>query len=98
MDKKLPFKEQPLCEVFENNPAEQFSLLKSGWQYICSCTDKSKRYSINLHHFFSSPSESINWLAHFDIKVWMDWKDFMSMMRRFREEAFGWNQEGDNNA
>ncbi len=96
MEKTLPFKQQPQCEVCGQHHAVSFSLLEEGWKYTCYCTSNKERYYVDLLNFFDSPYECVDWLAHLDIKAWMNWKDFMAMIRRFRAEAFGWNQEVNN--
>lgn len=83
---KNGFKKKPMCEVCRLEEATSFSYFKNGgWKFTGACTVDTERYYIELYRFFNSPSSTTDWLAHMDEKTWMDWKDFMSMMHRFRK-------------
>lgn len=84
------FKQAPLCEACGEKTAISFSYLSMPggarrWWFTCMCTSGHERYYILFSAFFKSPAATVDWLAHMNGKGWMDWGDFMSMMRRFRK-------------
>ena len=88
------FKTTPTCEHCKTNDANSFVLfgrkddLSNGkWKYLCGCTPDSEAYVIELDRFFSKPAATVDWLAHMHEKTWINWKDFMDMMTRFRKAS-----------
>lgn len=85
------FKQAPVCEVCGLNEAAAIVFLQNPlgawtgvWKFACGCTSQEEGYYIEIHRIFSSPPATVDWLAHMRKKDWVDWNDFMSMMRRFR--------------
>jgi hypothetical protein len=84
----------PFCEICEKERATSFSHFDSpgrnlkGWKYCCNCTSEYEHYPIEFSRFFGNDTEIVDWLAHMHEKGWMDWKDFMDMIHRFRSEMF----------
>lgn len=84
---KTKFKTNPICEDCGNEPASAFTHAGRGskWKFTGDCTSKHDAYYIEFDRFFKSPATTVDWLAHMGQKGWMDWKDFMAMMTRFRK-------------
>ncbi|MEY6434247.1 hypothetical protein ABC977_17790 [Thioalkalicoccus limnaeus] len=92
------FKKKPICEVCGNNEATAFSFIvrdsdsfEGDWKFVCECTAEKEDYYILIQSFFSRPPAAVDWLAHMHEKSWMDWKNFMEMIYRFRSatDSFG---------
>lgn len=86
------FKKTPICEECGKGEAVSFSFVgeyspigKGHWKFCCECTESTESRFIQIDQFFSSPSATVDWMAHMHEKTWMDWNDFMNMMTRFRE-------------
>ncbi len=87
---KTKFDKKPICEKCRKGVAISFSYFDhapSGkhWRFCCSCTDETEKYYVKIDSFFSSAASTIDWLAHLHEKDWVDWRDFMNMMDRFRD-------------
>lgn len=88
---------KPMCEVCAKKKAISFSLestwqenfeeyKKTGkWQYTCECNEKKEQRHINIDDFFESPSETVDQMAHFHLKGFVNWDNFMDMIVRFRK-------------
>jgi hypothetical protein len=57
------------------------------WMFVGDCETDSGTYPVGIDRFFHNPSATVDWMAHLTEKRWMNWKDFMEMMRRFRRET-----------
>ena len=66
---------------FESNGLEG----NKAWTFQCEDCPK-KSYYIPAKEFFSSPEETIDWLAHMSEKVWFSPRAFLDMMERLRDE------------
>jgi len=75
-----------MCEACGEEPATSFSYFQDDecWKFTGDCTTQTEMYYIELETFFKSPPATVDWLAHMHEKDWMNWKDFMGMMHRFR--------------
>jgi len=92
------FKKKPMCEVCGEKEATSFSFIPTGndldignGKFTCECTSNEEKYYIPISDFFSSPSATIDWLAHLQEKPWVDWNNFMKMMDRFRTSTESFN-------
>lgn len=102
----IKFKTQPACEVCKENEATAFSYMGGfaedrKWKFTCPCATNSNAhrealYSIPIDRFFSSPSATVDWMAHLQEKNWMNCADFMQMIQRFRRAtgSFGSTFDG----
>jgi hypothetical protein len=95
--KKPKFPQEPLCEWCGEDTAYSFSYFKHQppgrqWQFTCECTSDKETYYVEFDRFFSSPASTTDWLAHLHEKPWMNWKEFMDMIRRFRKATNSFNQ------
>ncbi|HNR50676.1 MAG TPA: hypothetical protein PKI80_03760 [Deltaproteobacteria bacterium] len=99
---KIVFPRTPICEVCKKEEAVSFSYLKNipeanikeGWYFCgyCISQDLVEDYYIEFDRFFHSPASTVDWLAHIAGKKWINWADFMAMMKRFREATGSFNQ------
>lgn len=85
------FKQKPVCEVCGKGEATAFVFIqnpvgsrKGKWKFACNCTTDAESYYILIEKIFKSPPATVDWLAHMSEKDWVEWNDFMEMMRRFR--------------
>jgi len=92
---------RPICEKCGKEPAISFSYFgrrvenktqEQQWFFTGMCTADSEMYYVELDRFFNSPASTVDWLAHLNSKGWIDWADFMSMIRRFRDATGGYDQ------
>lgn len=84
------FTKTPTCEVCNQKAATTFAFLETeppegDWKFCCECTTDEESYYILIEKFFSRPAVAVDWLAHMHEKSWMDWKNFMNMIHRFRD-------------
>lgn len=86
------FKKKPICEECGKEEAVSFSFIEEDsatgegqWKFCCECTSGQEAYYIQFDRFFSKPSAQVDWMAHMNEKTWMDWKNFMDMMKRLRD-------------
>lgn len=86
------FKIKPMCEKCAENEATSFSLIitdaalsQGDWRFVCECTVENEGYFIPISSFFANPPAAVDWMAHMQEKSWMDWKNFMEMITRFRK-------------
>lgn len=97
------FNNKPMCEICGKNEAISFSLESEWqsnskdykntgkWQFTCECNEKKEQRDINIDEFFKTPSETVDFLAHYHQKEIMNWDNFMDMIVRFRKEINGWS-------
>lgn len=96
------FNKKPMCEVCKKNEAISFSLesewqpnfesyKRTGkWQFTCECNEENEQRHIRIDSFFKNPMETVDSLAHYHQKGFVNWDDFMNMMVRFRKVVYGW--------
>lgn len=98
------FRCKPMCEMCGKNEATHFTLerpdtvnhneIKSNgkWRFVCVDENNYNEFShIAIKDFFKDPMETVDLMAHYHQKDWMNWKEFMDMMVRFRKAVNGWN-------
>lgn len=85
------FKQEPACEICKAKTANSFVVIGDKddsttwqWQFSCGCVPDNEIYRVEHSRIFASPAGTVDWLAHLHEKTWMNWKDFMDMMTRFR--------------
>lgn len=93
----IEFDKTPMCEVCGKNVATSFSFFDheapgKRWRFCCLCTSEPETYYVPIDACFSSPSSTVDWLAHLHEKTWIDWGEFMAMMRRFRAATGSFNK------
>jgi hypothetical protein len=93
------FNQVPLCEVCRTDPGDFFVCLRkkdSGnlrWKFLCSdCGSNREVYHVEIKRMFSSPSATVDLLAHLHEKRFMRWRDFMRMVKRFRVATHSFNE------
>lgn len=91
------FNKKPMCEICNQNEAISFSLQSEWqsnfehykqtgtWQFTCECNEKKEQRHIDINKFFESPSETVDSMAHFHLKGFVNWDNFMDMIVRFRK-------------
>lgn len=86
------FNKKPICEVCGKNEATSFSFIifdqeieRGDWKFVCECTRDNEDYYIEIKDLFATPPKTVDWLAHMHEKPWMDWRNFMEMIKRFRQ-------------
>lgn len=96
------FHKKPMCEICDKKEAISFSLESEWqsnyedykhtgkWQFTCECNEKKEKRHINIEDFFKSPMETVDQLAHYHEKGFVNWDNFMDMIVRFRKETHGW--------
>ncbi len=95
------FNKKPMCEVCKKKEAISFSLECSWdefqsdpkhygvWKFTCECNENKEQRYILINKFFESPTETIDWMAHYHLKEFVNWDKFMDMIVRFRKEING---------
>ena len=84
------FNKKPICEVCGKKEATIFTATPEAdsnqWKFECDEEHEDiAKYYVPIDQYFSTPCATVDWHGHLNEKTWMDWKDFMDMMRRFRQ-------------
>jgi hypothetical protein len=83
---KIRFKQQPRCELEPDKVARHFTCRSGRWVFVSTeAPEDANEYHLKIEHFFRSPSNTVDWLAHLSEKGWFNPDDFLAMMHRFRE-------------
>ena len=81
---KTKFNHQPICEL-TGGPAEFFVYQNRRWMFLATnAPEFASDYAVLIDQFFSSPSSTVDCLAHLHEKAWFQANDFLDMLDRFR--------------
>lgn len=83
----------PLCERCNRRQAKYFTLYKvypasfqkPTWLFTCGmCTTPRRDYAFETKDFFKQlTTTKHDWIFHLNCKTWMDFVDFLDMIKRF---------------
>ena len=81
---------KPTCELCSKRPATSFAYFDEHqpgrrWLFSCPCSDEKQDYSVSIDDFFATPAATVDRLTRLNQKTWIDWREFMGMIERFRE-------------
>jgi hypothetical protein len=92
------FDKKPMCEICGTKEATHFTLngpytgdiaiikAQGKWKFVCQDEDDYDEFTyIPIESFFKTPSATVDWMAHTHERAWMNWDNFMDMIRRFQE-------------
>jgi hypothetical protein len=85
---------KPTCEVCSKRPATSFAYFDEHqpgrrWLFSCPCSDEKQDYSVIIDDFFATPEATVDRLTRLHQKTWIDWREFMGMIQRFRDVTQG---------
>jgi len=83
------FEHEAPCELCGKKIATTFAYFDDHqpgrhWLFSCQCSDERQDYSIAIGDFFSNPAATMDGLAQLNKKPWMNWREFVAMLERFR--------------